>query len=54
MKEQSGFRKGRSHMDNNFAAKQIAVKGIDHNFGRHIAFIAFDTHKKVIGHTELN
>jgi hypothetical protein len=46
MREQSGFRNRRSHMDNNFAAKQIAVKGTEHNFGTHITFIGFETHKK--------
>jgi hypothetical protein len=50
IKEQSGFRKGRSYMDSNFAAKQITVKGIENNFGRHTAFIGFET-QKVIGHT---
>jgi hypothetical protein len=54
MKEQSGFRKGRSCMDNNFSAKQITVKGTEHNFGTHVAFIGFETHKKLIVHTELN
>jgi hypothetical protein len=49
MKEQSEFRKGRSHMDNNFGAKQITVKGM-----ARIAFISFEKHKKVIGHRELN